>query len=85
MGCYGENMSEATETLTTSMIDALRRDAGEHGDDAMVHICWLALGESVQFTSTTPDAQAAREQCADVISEARANAADGGTWTRVVA
>ena len=54
-----------TQTLTDDMIHELREEAGAAGDDALGHICDVALGGG-------DSAETARWQCAAAITSARA-------------
>ncbi len=61
--------------VTDEQIAALRREAAQAGDDAMVHTCWVALGEREPGTGDQqwPRSQdEARAACIDAINEARA-------------
>lgn len=58
--------------LTDAQIITLRTRAAAEGDEALVNVCWLALGEGL-LTATTPDRDAAREQLAAVVARHRAD------------
>ena len=62
--------TKTTASLTDSQITALRTRAAADGDDALVNVCWLALGEGLP-TATTPDRETAREQLAAVVASHR--------------
>lgn len=63
------------ETITDEQIMDLASEARRQGDDAMVHVCFVALGEREPGTGGQqwPRSQEqAREECARVISDAEA-------------
>jgi len=54
-----------TQALTDDMIHELREEAGAAGDDALGHICDVALGSG-------DSVETARAECAAAITSARA-------------
>ena len=71
--------SAKTQTLTDDMIHELREEAKEHGDDALVHICDVALGN--EDPVTTANAFEDRYGGGDMYSAQRAILACDGAET----
>jgi hypothetical protein len=62
--------------VSKAQIESLRREAGEQGDEAMVHVCHVALGnrEPGRGQPWPETREQALEECARVIAEAAGRA-----------
>lgn len=65
-------MKHAAGAITDAQIEALQIEAGAAGDDAMIEICRIALGEMDDQGAAAMTRDEARATCARVIADARA-------------